>query len=343
MEIKKAIHLSFWLVVMMSTSCSREHLFYESVSRDKVKLNIDWSETAFEPGSRDYDDDNHLNGVTIFAFDAKTHQLVEERPPNPNWQSPELALSPGTYDLILINDSRAELHGIVFDMSQSFINFNVSTLGDTVFTDQPDYLAVSAVKGVSFQPAQTEYHHDMPDNYYRDYISQEFTAIQKAVTKRINVTVLVKGMNYCKGMMPSYITGLAKSVNLATRKTSEEETVYAINLINREFRNDTYTEATLTQSFRCFGFNEKKFQKGTKFELTINFVLVDNSIHTVKTDITEQFKDWYEKHSIDVDLNLDINVNMEVELPEVQEEPKEGEGLDAETIPWNDIIQNIVL
>ena len=343
MQIKRIIHLSLLLTVMLSTSCSREHLYYETVSRDKVKVNIDWSETAFDPGSRDYDDDNRLNGVTIFAFDATTHQLIEELPPDPNWQSTELRLAPGTYDLLLINDSRVELLGIVFDLNKSFYNFTVSTKGDTVYTDQPDYLAVSTVKGVSFKPMQTEYYHDMPEGYYRDYISQELTTVQKAVTKRINVNVLVRGMNYCKGMKPSYITGLSKSVNLVTRKAGYEETVYAINLVNREFRNNTYTEATLTQSFNCFGFNEGKFNAGTKFELTMNFVLVDNSIHTVKADITEQFKEWYEEHSLDVDLDLDINVAIEVELPPVHEAPSEGDGLDAETIPWNDIIQNIVL
>ena len=152
-------------------------------------------------------------------------------------------------------------------------------------------------------------------------------------------------MNYCKGMQRSYITGLAKSVNLVTRKPSKEEAVYGFNLVNREFRSSDYTEAVLTQSFNCFGFNEHKIGTGDKFELTINFVLVDNSIHTVKADVTEQFEQWYEEHKVDIglDLDLDIDVNMEVDLPPTVEKPEEAGGMSPETVPWNDIIQEIIL
>ena len=185
----------------------------------------------------------------------------------------------------------------------------------------------------------------MPEGYYRDYIAQKISTVQKAVTKRINVKVYVKGMNYCKGMQRSYITGLAKSVNLVTRKPSEDDAVYGFNLVNREFRSSDYTEAVLTQSLNCFGFNEAKFGAGDKFELIINFVLVDNSVHTVTADVTEQFEQWYEEHKIDLnlDLDLDIDVDIEVELPPTVEDPEETGGFAPETIPWNDIVQDIIL
>ncbi len=346
MNVRKNIYTIIGvLVVMMSESCSRDHLYYDTVSRDKVQLNIDWSETAFAPGSRDYDDDNRLNGVTVFAFDSATHRLVKELPPDPNWQSTVIRLDPGTYDFIVINDSRAELPTISFNTGQPFDDFYVSTEGDTVYTNCPDYLAVSAVKGVTFLPEQREYCYDMPDGYYRDYIAQKLYTVQHAVTKKINIRVLVKGMNYCKGMQASYITGLSKSANLSTGKAGTEETVYAFNLINREFRNSEYTEALLTQSFNSFGFNENNLREGTKFELTLNFVLVDNTLHTVTTDVTPQFEEWLEEHSIDLGLDLDLNIDiaLEVELPPAVENPEDVEGLAPETVPWNDITQIIEL
>ena len=331
--------------MMMLMSCERDHLYYETVGRDKVQINIDWSKTDFEPGSKGYNDDNQLNGVTIFAFDSATHRLVNELPPDPNWQSTVIRLDPGTYDLIVINDSRAELPSIRFDMEQPFEEFSAYTHADTIYDDQPEYLAVSAVRNVSFKPETIEYYHDMPEGYYRDYVAREINTVQQAVTKRVNVKVYVKGMNYCKGVQKSYITGLAKSVNIVTRQPSEEEVVYGFNLVNREFRSSDYSEAMLTQSFNCFGFNEKKIGTDDKFELTINFVLVDNTVHTVKADVTEQFEEWYEEHKGDVglDLDLDIDVKMEVDLPPAVENPEDVEGLEAETIPWNDIIQEIIL
>ncbi|MGN1228118.1 MAG: DUF5119 domain-containing protein, partial [Prevotella sp.] len=330
MNSRNTIHIIIYaLVMMVLMSCERDHLYYETMGRDKVQINIDWSKTNFVPESKGYDDDNQLNGVTIFAFDSATHRLVRELPPDPNWQSPVLRLAPGTYDLVLINDSRDELPSIRFDLEQSFEDFSAYTHADTIYADQPEYLAVSAVRGVSFHPETIEYFYDMPDGYYRDYVAQEINTVQQAVTKRVNVKVYVKGMNFCKGMQKSYITGLAKSVNLVTRKPSEEEVVYGFNLVNREYRSSDYTEAMLTESFNCFGFNEKKIGTDDKFELTINFVLVDNTVHTVKADVTEQFEEWYEEHKGDVglDLDLDIDVNMEVDLPPAVEDPEDVEGL----------------
>ena len=331
--------------MMTLMSCDRDHLYYETVSRDKVQFDIDWSKTDFAPESKGYNDDNKLNGVTILAFDSATHKLVTELPPDANWQSPVVRLDAGTYDMILINDSREELSSIHFDMESPFEEFSAYTLADTVYTDQPEYLAVSAVRNVIFHPEKKDYYYDMPEEYYCDYIAQKISTVQKAVTKRINVKVYVKGMNYCKGMQRSYITGLAKSVNLVTRQPSKEEAVYGFNLVNREFRSSDYTEALLTESFNCFGFNEDKIGRDDKFELTINFVLVDNSVHTVKADVTEQFEQWYEEHKVDIglDLDLDIDVNMEVDLPPTVEKPEEAGGMFPETVPWNDIIQEIIL
>ena len=206
--------------MMTIMSCELDHLYYQTVSRDKVQFDIDWSKTNFAPESKGFDEDNQLNGVTIFAFDSATHKLVKELPPDANWQSPVVRLAPGTYDMILINDSREELPSIRFDMESPFEEFSAYTHADTVYANQPEYLAVSAVRNISFHPEKTEYDHDMPEGYYRDYIAQKISTVQKAVTRRINVKVYVKGMNYCKGMQRSYITGLAKSVNLVTRKPS---------------------------------------------------------------------------------------------------------------------------
>ena len=344
MNVRKSIPIAIGLVMMTCQSCTCDHLYYQTVSRDKVQLNIYWSKTAFVPESRDYDDGNMLNGVTIFAFDSVTHRLVTELPPNPECLSPVIMLAPGTYHLIVINDSREELPAITFNTLQNFDDFSVCTEGDTVYTF-PDYLAVSAVRNVPFLSSETEYHHDMPDGYYTDGVSREFYTVQRAVTKRINVRVYVKGMNYCKGMQASYMTGLAKSVNLVTGKAGTEETLYAFNLINREYRSSDYTEAMLTQSFCSFGFNEENLRLGTKFVMTLNFVLVDNTVHTVTTDVTHQFVEWLEEHSIDLGLDLDLNIDiaLEVELPPAVEAPEDVGGLDPETVPWNDIEQTIIL
>ena len=343
MNRRNSISILLGLVMMTALSCTRDHLYYEARSRNQVQLNIDWSRTAFSSSSRSSDTDNRLNGVTIFAFDSATHRLVAELPPFANWQSPRVSLEPGTYDLIVINDSRAELPAIHFDTEQRFEDFSAFIDVDTVYKEHPDYLTVSSLRNIRFEPSAKEYFYDRPDEYFNDIVTQEINTVQHPVTKKINIRVYVKGMNYCRGMQPSYMSGLSKSVNLSTETPSRENVVYAFNLINREYRNSDYTEALLTQTFSCFSFNENNLQTGIPFELTLNFVLVDNSVHTVKADVTPQFEKWLEEHTIDCDLDLDIDVDMEVTLPPTEPTPPSSEGLVPETIPWNDIMQNITM
>ena len=84
MKNKTIIHILSGLAMMTSVACSRDHLYYETVGREKVQLNIDWSKTAFSPESKGYDDDNRLNTydremLTLFFYSTsivKTSRLM---------------------------------------------------------------------------------------------------------------------------------------------------------------------------------------------------------------------------------------------------------------------------
>ncbi|MGN1213968.1 MAG: DUF5119 domain-containing protein [Bacteroidaceae bacterium] len=344
MSGRKNIFLGVALAMMMFLSCTRDHLYYETIERGNVELIIDWSKTAFVAGNKGHDERNVLNGVTIFVFDAATGRFVEELPPNPDWQSPRFTLAPGTYDLIVINDSRAELPNIKFNLGMSFEDFCAYIESEGEITTHPDYLTASAVKNVCIPSTHDDYHYDRPDEYYHDYVVEQINTVQMPVTKRVNIRVYVRGMNYCKGMQPSTLTGMAKSVNLFSQTPGKEEAVYAFSLVTREFRNSDYTEALLTHSFNSFGFNEENLKAGSKYVLTINFVLVDNSIYTVTADVTPQFEKWLEEHTINCDLDLDIDLELEVTLPPTTPDtPDNVGGMDPTVLPWSDVTQDITL
>ena len=165
--VRKAVLLVVLLQMMVFASCSRDHLYYEVTNLPNVQLNIDWSQTAFSLTHPAYDPENALNGVTIFAFDAATRELVAEFPPDANWRKPKLKLAPGNYELVLINDSRGELPSIRFNVDRSFDEFdacvitdapgliNTSSLiaaPDTVYSHMPEYLTSAAVREVCVQP-----------------------------------------------------------------------------------------------------------------------------------------------------------------------------------------------
>ena len=344
MNAKNITHIIFFGVVMMLCSCARDHLYYDAKSRNLVQLNIDWSQTAFWEENAKYNRDNPINGVTVFAFDSETHQFAKELPPDANWHSPRINLDPGTYNLIVINDSRVELPNINLNTEQNFEDFSAYIAADTVFNNEyPDYLTVSSVLNVLFEPPYNDYFYDQPEEYIHYIVTMEIPTAQHPVTKKVNINVYVKGVNYCRGMQPSYITGLAKSVNLATEIPGKQTAVFAYNLVNREYRSSDYTEALLTQTFNTYSFNKENLLAGQKFEVTLNFVLVNNEVHTVKADVTEQFVQWLKNRDIDGNIYDDIDIYLELTLPPTDPSSSDVEGFAPETLPWNDIKQEITL
>lgn len=337
-------------MVLAYASCCRDHLYYETSLQPNVQLNIDWSRTAFSPSHPSYDPDNPLNGVSIFAYDAATQRLVAEFPPDANWSTPQLRLAPGTYDLVIINDSRYELPTINFSTELPFEDFVASITPDSpglVSSSYPEYLTSAAVRNVTVKPVEEVYEYYRPDASHNSYVMQEIDVVERAVTKRINIKVNVNGINYCKRMLPSYMTGLSMAANLVTRLPEREKVTYAFNLNNRQFKNSTRTEAVLSQTFNSFSFNEDNLREGTRFDITLNFLLVNNETYTVTADVTPQLEKWLEEHTIDCDLDLDIDITLDVTLPAVEpaepDPPQPQGGMNPDTDPWNDIKQDVIL
>ena len=346
----KAAALAAIPMVLAYASCSRDHLYYETSLQPNVQLNIDWSQTAFSPSHPSYDPDNPLNGVTIFAYDATTQRLVAEFPPDANWSTPRLRLAPGTYDLVIINDSRYELPTISFSTELPFKDFVASITPDTpglVSSSYPGYLTSAAVRDVTVKPVEEVYEYYRPDASSGSYVMQEIDVVERAVTKRINIKVNGNGINYCKRMRPSYMTGLSMAANLVTRLPEREKVTYAFNLNNRQFKNSTRTEAVLSQTFNSFSFNEDNLREGTRFEITLNFLLVNDETYTVSADVTPQLEKWLEEHTIDCDLDLDIDIMFDVTLPAVEPDepdpPQSQGGMQPDTDPWNDMTQDIIM
>lgn len=332
-----------FVAMALCASCQRDHLYYETLTRTNVQLHIDWSKTAFATSHKDYATTSRLNGVTVLAFDSATRLLKTELPPDADPVAPRLWLETGTYDLIVMNDSRVELPGIVFHTDRLLEDCRASVTADTVYGTYPDYLALSTIRNVTFETPRSAYYYNRPEDYIIDVVTRHIHTMQHAVTKKVNIKVRVTGINYCRGMQPSFMSGLSRAVNLATREPSREEAVYAFNLVNRSFRGGGYTEADLSQSFSCFGFNPDNLRSDTQFELTINFVLVDNSLFTFKADVRPQLEQWLDDNTATANLDLDINLDLEVDLPHTDPESTDIGGLVPETIPWNDEHQEIVL
>ena len=137
------------------------------------------------------------------------------------------------------------------------------------------------------------------------------------------------------------------AANLVTRLPEREKVTYAFNLNNRQFKNSTRTEAVLSQTFNSFSFNEDNLREGTRFDITLNFLLVNNKTYTVTADVTPQLEKWLEEHTIDCDLDLDIDITLDVTLPAVEpvepDPPQSPEGMNPDTDPWNDITQDVIM
>ncbi len=216
-----------------------------------------------------------------------------------------------------------------------------------VSSSYPGLLTSAAVRNVTVKPVEEVYEYYRPDASHNSYVMQEIDVVERAVTKRINIKVNVNGINYCKRMLPSYMTGLSMAANLVTRLPEREKVTYAFNLNNRQFKNSTRTEAVLLQTFNSFSFNEDNLREGTRFDITLNFLLVNDETYTVTADVTPQLEKWLEEHTIDCDLDLDIDITFDVTLPAVEpvepDPPQPQGGMNPDTDPWNDIKQDVIL
>ena len=151
------------LLVLSTSSCKRDHLYYASSDTATVLVEPDWSASGLHP-----------NGVSVFAFRQSDGSLYKRFPPVSAQSDCYVKLPEGEFTLVVMNDTPEEFAG-----SMEFIGEeNLSTFtamggvdesrtqklsehlqsktgeGDYCIVE-PDTLALAVVRGVKVTPEQS--------------------------------------------------------------------------------------------------------------------------------------------------------------------------------------------
>lgn len=351
------------ILMTLSTSCKRDHLYYASSDTATVLVKTDWSRSGVHP-----------NGVTVFAYRESDGSLYKRFPPVSAEEKNFIKLPEGDFVLVVMNDTPEEFGG-------SFSFMGVDCLGslqavgledwrpegtgvrtvdafDPEFCmAEPDTLSVAVVGGVHVSPEQIDYFYDRPQTDISMTNAIQVSALPEPVISRVNISAHVKGLKYARGTTVSYLSGLSSGYYLGLESVSEKSVSQAFILNNRAFDPGSDSDGTIRTSILSFGpaalnpsdvkglmdntvaFDGKTRSTGGGIvaegcRLNVNFVLINGESYPVSVDVSD---------AITVDNSLgnmkQYNIRVEIHLPEAV--GKEEGGFTTDINEWEDEIVNI--
>lgn len=325
------------LLILMSTSCKRDHVYYEGSNTATVIVSPDWSASGVHP-----------NGVTVYAYNSSDGSLYKRFPPVSAQGNCVIHLSQGDYTLVVMNDTPEEFAGRLEIVGED----NLATLQARAVLDnnncivEPDTLAVARYDMLHISQKHLDYYWDKPDKNSSPDDALTVTVKPKAAISEVNIKVHVKGLKYARGTTVSYLRGMAAGYMIGAEKNSREEGTHAFILNHRVFDPGSDTDGTITAKLLSFGLpgstaNETGVGKsgnsaeGNKYYLEINFVLINGEAYPLSFDVSNQINT-----DVSLNLQLSLNLDLEIELPEVIGDDNGG-GFDTEVSDWEDEIIDI--
>lgn len=334
-----------WLLLtalfLLSTSCTRDHLYYASSNTATVLVEPDWSQSGLKP-----------NGVSVYAFNEKDGSLYKRFPPVSAQNKCYIKLPEGEFTLVVMNDTPEEFGGrINFVGEDNLMTFKAigvkdeersqkfqehlsakAEAGDYCITE-PDTLAVAVVRGVKVKPEQIDYYYDMPQSDINGEEAIIVPARPENIISQVNIAAHVKGLKYARGTTLSFLRGVAAGHSIGQEENTMERASQAFILNSREFDPGSDSDGTIKASFLSFGLvGDGKLD--SQYFLDINFVLVNGESFPMRFDVTDLIE-------VDVSLSLKLTLNMamEIELPEVVGEDTGGFNTDINE--WEDEVVDI--
>lgn len=323
------------LLVLSTSSCKRDHLYYASSETATVLVEPDWTLSGVHP-----------NGVTIYAYNEADGSLYKRFPTVSAREKSYIRLPEGDFTLVVMNDSPEEFSGrIDFVGEENIAGFQARGVKDEQRSEklheqlatraedeiycitEPDTLAVAVYRNLHISPEQIDYYYDRPQGGIPTELAMEVGVEPVPVISQVNISAHVKGLKYARGTTLSYLRGVAAGHYMGLEENSPEETAQAFVLNNRSFDPGSDSDGTIRASFLSFGLLGQGAKE--RYILDINFVLINGKSYPLSFDVTELI-------SVDVSLSLQLSLKLEleIELPDVVGD--EGGGFNTDVIEWDD-------
>ncbi|MGL5636127.1 MAG: DUF5119 domain-containing protein [Bacteroidales bacterium] len=316
------------LLMIVSSACEMDQLFFATNERSVIRLNVDWSSSRLSP-----------NGATVYVFDQKGQKFEDYLIFN-NPNQLDISLPKGSYQLLVFNNTHSELNNveIVNDNSISSFEFRSKEMipkfseeskdVNEKFVSEPDTMAISFIEDVEITSEMIQYYPYKPDvNGYK--VANEYNLKTKRIISVADIKVHVLGLKYAAGAPISYLRNMSASYLLDKRSTSNQIVTHQFILNNRKFDEGSNENGTIRKQLTTFGLLTADSKNDQKYYLTMNFILINGESYPIHLDITNNIKSIQDIHTIH-------SIDLEVSLPEVIGE-QQGGAFNPDLEEWEDV------
>ncbi|MEG1608071.1 MAG: DUF5119 domain-containing protein [Mucinivorans sp.] len=325
-------HFLYILVLLLlGSSCKRDHLYYGVTDKALLGVNIDWAPSQMTP-----------NGATVVAYNDDG-SLYEEFPYFSNPNRGIIALPVGRYTLVVYNNTPGEYRHLSFREAFSQNTYRASAidkekplrgfigLSNSIPTivEDPEMLASARTMGVSVTRDMVEYYYDRPAGPSHEVVS-EITLTPARVITLVHVKAHVMGLCYAAGAPVTHLRNLSGDYYLGQGCNSARGVTHEFILNNRVFDPGTTRNGTISHTFNSFGLiTDGSLRANTRYFLDIDFRLVDGRIHPLSFDVTDLI---HSKQGLTTCLTVEVNIT----LPEAIGGDGDG-AFDTDVEPWDDV------
>ncbi len=350
----KVVIVLLMLVSAVMISCDRRPLevYYPETAR--IRIDVDWMKEFGQMPT----------GMSLYFYP------IEGGSPRTfltnDVKSTYVDLTPGTYKVVIFNQSVDEFGSMGFRDPSDYTNFRAIARplttyqaedwdAGTTYVRDPEAIGV-ALDTITITEEMLEEQLVFTDYRNRDkshavettdYIYYE---TPEPMTTKLTVNVHVRGLEYVNALKGN-ITGLADGFYLSQVWRHEDPgTLYLETWRVRDKTRaeaDTITDGYLTTNIATFGLRHGKELLSNRVEkdneLKLCFTLIDGSKKTYTFDVGRMIHYQngedidgtaiYKRHAV---IELDLTIVDLIEIPWVKGRGDGGSGFDAEVEPWED-------
>lgn len=213
--------LTILFALLSVAGCKRDHLYYATLNKAVVRLNIDWSVSKFSP-----------NGVTVYVYDSNGDRYGSPVLSS-NIEQVNMTLPADTYTIVVHNNSCSEFANVEFVDTNKLSTFMVRSLEwdhpyyesdtDEFVALEPEDIVSATVRNVVVTGDVAKYHYDMPD--LAEYTSSEVIEVDITpayIVHLAEVQAHIDNAHSAVGVPIALVHGMSRGYYFGMECTSED-------------------------------------------------------------------------------------------------------------------------
>jgi len=348
---------AFFAISTVISACDRRPLEVYYPEAAIVKLNVDWlSEFKQTP-----------SGMTVLF--AKDGDAITQTTVTNSVNSTTVSLKPGTYKMLIFNQSKDEFGSIYFQNLTSYTDAlalarNVTTRTTQKWDEGVTYMCdperlgyatdeiVITEEMLEEQAVFVNYEHRNDSRKTVDSVLYVYNEVVYPLTTTLYVRARVRGIGNMLSVEGN-IDGLANGCQLSQVWRTGETGTLLLSGWKTTLNSDNQSEGWITITVNTFGLPRgKEYLASRNAEdnvITLNFTLKDGTTKLFRFNVGKFIhyinngEPGSELHPADVVLALELILDAPIldetdiiVLPDVEDKKIKGGGFDAEVAPWED-------